>query len=98
MLHGVVAGSVELKDVERALLVERLARLARITSLAVFRRVLAVDGFGEDTGTSGLSHASGTAEEVGMCQLSALHRVLQCRGQRRLSYDRIEGQRTVFPC
>ena len=33
-----------------------------------------------------------------MRQFSALHGVLQRGGQSRLTYDRIEGYRTVFPC
>ena len=98
MLYGVVAGGIELEDVERALLIKRLARLACITGLALCCRVLTVDGFGEDTGASGLSYAPGTAEEVSVCQLTALHSVLQRRGQCRLSHDGVEGQRTVFPC
>ena len=97
MLYGVVGGSVELEDIQGTLLVERLTTLARITSLALCRWILAVDGFGEDARTGGLSHASGTAEEVGMCQFSALHGILQRRGQGCLAHDGVEGQRPVFP-
>ena len=80
VLHGVVGGGIELKNVERTLFVERLTTLTGIASLTICRRILAVDGLGKDACASGLSHASGTAEEVGMCQFSALHGILQRRG------------------
>ncbi len=46
VLHRVVAGSVELKDVIRALFVERLAAFAFVAGLTFSSRVLAVDGLG----------------------------------------------------
>ena len=98
LVNAIVAGGIQFKDVVGALLVESLAALALVACLAVFARVLAVDCLGKDAGTSGLAHTSRTAEEVGVCQLAALHRILQSGGQSTLSYDRIEGHRTVFSC
>ena len=56
----------------------------------------AVDSLGEDTRTGGLTHAARPAEEVGVCQLSALDGILQRRGQRLLSRHRVKGGGAVF--
>ena len=98
MLHRVIRCSIELKDVQRALLVKRLTRLALVTCLTLCRRILAVDGFGKDTCTSGLSHASRTTEQIGVSQFSALHRILQRGSQRLLSHHRVERHRAVLSC
>ena len=98
MLYRVVRGGVELEDVERTLLVERLTRLTLVTGFTLCCRILAVDSLGEDTGASGFSHTTRTAEQIGMSQLSALDGILQRGGERRLTYDGVEGNRTVFSC
>ena len=98
VLHGVVRGSVELEDVVRPLLVESLARLAVVASLALVGRRQTVDGLGEDAGTSGLANASRSTEQVGMGELSTAHSILQRCRERRLSDDAIEGHRAVFTC
>ena len=98
VLYGVVACSVKFEYVVRALLVERLAALALVACLAVGGGAEAVDGFGENACTGGLSHAARTAEEVGMGKLAALHSVLQRGGESRLSHDGVECRRTVFAC
>ena len=96
MLNAVITGGVEFEDVERTLLVECLARLTLSASLSVGSGCHAVDGFGEDTRTSGLSNTTWSAEQVGMSQLSALYGILQGGGKRLLTYDGIERHRTVF--
>ena len=98
MFHTVVGGCVELEDVQRTLLIERLTTLAFVAGLALCRWILTVDGFGENSGTSCLAYTPWTAEEVGMGQFTALHGILQGRGECRLSYDGIEGNRTVLTC
>ena len=98
VLHGVVRGSIQLEDVIRPLFVEGLAALAVVACFPLLGRRLTVDGLGEDACAGSLSHASRTAEKVGMSQLSALHRILQRGGQRLLSHHRIEGHRPVFAC
>ena len=79
-------------------LVERLTALAFVASLSIGCRVLAVDGFGEDARTSGLSYTSRTAEKIGMSELLALHSVLQSSCQCLLTYHRVEGDGAVFSC
>ena len=50
----------------------------------------------ESDGTGRLAHTTRSAEQVGMRQLSALDGILQCGGQRLLSYDGVERRRAVF--
>ena len=96
VLHGVVGSSIQLKDVKRALFVERLTALTVFASLSGLCGIHTVNGFGEDTGTGGFSHTSGTAEEVGVSEFSALYRILQRGGQRLLTDHRIKRGRSVF--
>ena len=97
IIHRVVARRVQLMDVIGALLIERTARLASVASLALRRRVQAVDRLGEDTGTRGLSHTARATEQIGVRQLVLLDRMLQGRGQRTLPYYAPKGGRTIFP-
>ena len=76
VLHRVVRCSIQLKDVQRALLVEGLAAFALAAGFTVGTGMLAVDGLSKNTGTSGLSYTTRATEQISMCQLSALHRVL----------------------
>ena len=96
VLHGVVGGSIQLKDIERALLVESLTTLTVSARLSGFCRTHTVNSLGEDTGTGGFSHTSGTAEEVGVSEFSALYRILQRGGQRLLTDHCIKRGRSVF--
>ena len=98
LLHAIVAGSIELKDVVRALLIKSLAAFALATSIAIGSRMHAVDDFSKYSCTSGLTHSSWSAEQIGVCQFAAKHSILQCCGQRLLSHHRVEGHRTVFAC
>ena len=98
VLHGVVRGRVEFKDVQRPLLVETLATLTLVACLALCRGVLAVDGLGKDAGAGGLTHAAWPAKQVGMRQFAALHRILQRGGQGSLAHDGVKRHRPVFSC
>ena len=75
VVHRVVRRGVELVDVERAVFVEGFARFAFVARFGICGRVEAVDRFGEDTRAGGLAHAARSAEEVGVCQLTAADRV-----------------------
>ena len=98
MLHTVVRGRVEFEDVEGALFVERQATLTLVACLTVCRRILTVDGLGEDTGTGGLTYTPWSAEEIGVSQFPAFHGILQRGGQCCLSDDGIEGDGAVLSC
>ena len=90
VVDGVVRGRVELVDVERALLVERATRFARVASLALGGEVHAIDGLGEDACAGRLADAARAAEEVGVSQLIVLDRVLERGGQCGLPHDAVE--------
>ena len=77
MLDAIVAGGIQLKDVEGTLLIERLATFTLVASLTVFTGMLAIDSLGKNTGTSSLTHTSWTAEKIVMSQLAALYCILQ---------------------
>jgi hypothetical protein len=57
----------------------------------------AVDGFGEDTGGTGLAYAPGAAEKIGVCQLAPKYRILEGPGYVVLSYQGLERVRTILP-
>ena len=96
VLHGVVAGSIELVDVHGPLLVEGQTALALAAGVAAVLRIEAVDGLGKDTRTGGLAHTARTAEEIGMGQLAAADGILQRSGQRTLADDGVERKRAIF--
>ena len=96
MFYAVVRGSIKFEDVERTLFVECLTTLTLSTSLTISGGRHTVDGLGKDACTGGLTHTTRSAEEVGMCQFSALHGILQGGGQRLLSYHCVEGGRAIF--
>ena len=98
VLDAVVRCRIKFYDVVRTLLVECHATLALVARLAVLVWRQAVDGLCKDSGAGCLSHASRSAEEVGVCQLLLLYGILQRYGQRLLSNNRIERLRTVFSC
>ena len=96
VLYGVVAGGIQLVDIQGTSLVEGAARFAFVASLALGRHVFTVDGFGEDTGTGGLSYATRAAEQVGMRQLILADSVFQRRRQSFLANHRVECRGTVL--
>ena len=98
LLYAIVGGSVQLKHVVGTLFLESLATFTFIAGISVGRRVLTVDSLGKNAGTSGLSDATRTAEQIGMSQLPALNGVFQSGGQCRLSYHGIKCHGTVLAC
>ena len=98
VLHRVVACRVKLKDVHRPSLVEGPATLTLVASLTVACGVLAIYGFREDAGASGLSHSTRPAKEKSMCQLARPNGIIQGCGKRILPHHRRECHWPVFPC
>ena len=96
VIDRVVRRRIELIYVVAALLLERLTALAFVASLPIGRAVFAVDGLGKDTCTRRLTHATRSAEEVGMSQLATGYCILQGLHQGFLSHHSLEGGRTVF--
>ena len=98
VVNGIVGGSIQLEDVVRALLVECSTRLTLVACLPVFARIQTVDGLGKDTRTGGLSHASRSAEEVGLCQFPCGDGVFQRGDERLLTHYRLESGGAIFSC
>lgn len=98
IVHGIVRSGVELENAHRGALVETPAAVALVAGLAVGGAVFAVDGFGQDTRTGRLAHASGTAEEESLGQLAGGDGVLQGPGDMLLPYDAGESRGAIFSC
>ncbi len=98
VIHRVVGGGVQLVYVERAVIVERTARLALVTRLRVGTRRHAVDGLGKNAGAGGLAHTARTAEKIGVGKRTARHGVAQRVGNVLLPYYRLESHGPVFTC
>ena len=97
IVHRVVGSRVELMDTVGAALGEGQAGLALAAGLHVRSRVETVDGLCEDPGGSGLAHSAGTAEEIGMGELSAHDGVLQGPRDILLADKRLKCVGPVFP-
>ena len=55
-------------NIERSSIVETHATVAGIACLAIGLKVFAIDGFGQNAGTGGFSHAPRTAKQESMSQ------------------------------
>ena len=97
IVHRVVRCGIQLVNIQRATLVEGTARLALVASLGTYG-VKTVYRLGKNAGTRSLTHSTGTAEEVGVRQLSTLNGVLQRRGDTLLTHHRGKCCGTVFSC
>ena len=96
IVHRVVGCGIEFVDGEAATFVETAARFALTASVALGGGVEAVDALGEDACAGGLSHSSGAAEEVGVCQLLACDGIFEGGGDVALAHDRFECLWAIF--
>ena len=96
VVHAVVGRGVQLVDAVRASFAEGHARLALAAGFHIGSGMGAVYRLGEDTGGARLADAAGSAEEVGVGQLSPEDGVLQGPGSIVLTYQGLERVRTVF--
>ena len=92
----VVGGSIELMDIEAAAFVEGHAALAGIASFAVFWRIHAIDGLGQNAGAGGLAHAAWPGKQKCMRQLPHFDGILERIGHMRLAYYRIKGSGPIL--
>ena len=97
VVNRVVRCRIELVHIERASLVERATRLTLVASLATLR-IETVDGLCKDSCTGGLTHATRSAEHIGVRQLSTLDGVFQGRCNMTLSHNRSEGCGAILTC
>ena len=66
VVDGVVGSRVQFMDIIRTLFVECYTRFAGIAGFTIGGGMHAVDGFGKDACTSGFSHTTWTAKQVGV--------------------------------
>ena len=110
VLDRVVGRSIQLEDVEGALLFEGTTALAHATRFPLSREVFAVDGTRQDTCRSRLPHPTWPTEEVGVGELpredsgaEGIGAVFACGDDVVLCHSSISvrvllvGQRYVFP-
>ena len=95
VVDAAVAGRVDLDEVERAGLVDRLADFARIVRLPVLR-VAAVGGLRHDAGGARLARSARAGEQVRMGEPSERHGVPQRLRDGLLSDDLFQSPRTPF--
>jgi hypothetical protein len=88
ILHGIVAGSIQLVDIHRTSVVERNAGYASIAGFPVFPRGFAVDRFGEDARTSRFSYSPRPAKQEGVGQLIVSDSVFQGGRNMGLTHNR----------
>src|ERR1043165_3170964 len=77
IIHRVIGGGIQFKDVERGILIEGAAGRTFAASLNIGCQILAINGSGENTRTGGLSYAPGTAKQEGMCKVLSANGILE---------------------
>ena len=95
VVHAVVAGSVNLGDVEDGAVVDAAADVTDPTGIAVLL-MGTVDRLGDDFGAGGLAGAAGAGEEIGVTDASAGNLLLEHRSDVLLSYDLVKVFGTIF--
>ena len=99
LVHAVVAGAVDLQDVD---VVPGVHGQAAFTAAAGFSRGrltgMAVQRLGQNAGDRGLTHAPGAGEQIGVGDSARLDSILQRMGDGILPDDIIKGLGSVFSC
>ena len=98
VLDRVVGRSIQLEDVEGALLFEGTTALAHATRFPLSREVLAVDGTCQDTRRCRLPHPTWPTEEVGVGELPREDSGAECGSHSFLTDDTTEGIGAIFAC
>ena len=96
IFHTVVRGRIQLVDAVGPTLLEGDARFARAAGLHLLVGMRAVDGFGENAGRGGLSHAARAAEQIGVRQFAPQDGILEGFGDGILADQFFERVRPVF--
>ena len=90
IVHAVVAGGIQLRDVQQTALINAPAGLAPVAGGAV-KGGKAVDGLGQDPGAGGLAGAPGAGEEIGVAGATLRHLPLQRVGDMLLPHHLGKG-------
>ncbi len=70
--------------------------MAHVAGFAIGAYIFTIDGFGQDTGTGGFTHAPRTAKQEGMRQLLVLNGIFQGGGNMSLAHYGIKSLWSVF--
>ena len=97
IVNRVVRCRIEFHYIIRTPLIESAARFALATRLAILVEVGAVDSLRKNTRARGLSHATRTAEQIGVGEPTRADSRLERVGKRLLSHKSVESGRTIFP-
>ena len=68
IIHRIVGSGIKFMDIIRPLFVESHTRFAFVAGFTIGSRRHTVDGFGEDSRTSSLSHPARSAKQISMSQ------------------------------
>jgi len=98
VVNTAVGSRIELKDVERSVVVEAHARLALVARLHVGGGMQTIDGLRHDASACGLTHTSRSAEKESLRKGVVAYGVLQRRGDSMLTHDAFKRRRPVFSC
>ena len=85
-------------DVERAILVESLARLALIAWFHVGSRIHAVDCFGKNARACRFANTTRAAKQISLRQMFIEYGILQGDSNRRLTNNTFKCCRTILSC
>ncbi len=96
VLHAVVGSGIELVDAVGAAFREGETALALAAWVHIGRRVGAVDGLCENSGSGGLAHSPRAAEKIGVRQLAPEDGILQRAGDIVLSDESLKGIGAIF--
>jgi len=94
IVHGIVAGSIQLVDIQRDPVVKGYTGMALVTGLAIRRYILTINGLGKYTGTSSFADSPGSAKEEGMRQLVVPDGIFKSGRDMRLANHR---RKTLWP-
>ena len=95
VIDTVIGGGVYFQNVHTAAGIDAPAGGAAVAGVAVLQ-ILAVDGFGQNFGTGGLTGTSGAGEQVGMAEPSRNQLIFQRLGDAPLPHYIVEGLGPVF--
>src|SRR5258708_37149955 len=96
IIHGIVAGGIQLMDVHGDPVVERNAGMTLVTGLPIRAHILTVNGLGKYTGTGRFADPPGTAKQKSMRKWIVLDGIIEGSGHMRLSHLRRKTLRPVF--
>ena len=96
IVHAVVAGGIDLQDIQHRAIINAPADFAFPAGVSVLG-IPAVERLGKDLGTGGLAGATASGKQIGMGRIARCYFALQCVGDMLLPDHIRKGSGTVFP-